>query len=566
MEDVFDSAWQSPPPISDATIEAELATLVDVHGLSLFEKPDQIRRVLTQAGPGAQPAVEAILLALSVQVPQRLRAAEHDDGLADLLRLAARDVQAAGTLTEDRAAWAVDAWAHALALPTAGTRDAVSPVVTDPSAAGERSMAVAPWMTALGTTPARPRASFDAAGRRASADSALRHEPLIGRDTSEGPAPLRGDAVHEGAAGALLVEPLFPDRPAQDETPDEHDAAFVTEPPVLAEQPRADAAPWTSDESIVPPTWDRRPDAASKGIGRTAAIVAALVAVVLVWFFGVDGLRRPSDTVSATAQRPPTVALPTPAAPTADATRPGNPASDAVARPAAPTEDGPATASRTDTMAPSAAPSVEAPRDPPEPLPTTPVPAPSGPPVLQRPVIVAIDVPDVVEGAPFAVAVRLAGDTRDVASVERRIDGRTGTWPRSGALTVAAGLQRSGSHVLLVPFRALDAPAIATVDFTVIGRDGSRSDARRATIALAATSRPLPDSAITAACTRDTCGSVAMSREIEPAEGIRAAVYEVTVRMDDQESRSFRGNYRLQTGSRVRLVDGRVLPLVDGAR
>ena len=172
--------------------------------------------------------------------------------------------------------------------------------------------------------------------------------------------------------------------------------------------------------------------------------------------------------------------------------------------------------------------------------------------------IARIDVPRVVEGQPFTVVLRVT-DASDVVSVERRTVGSRGAWPGSGAVQ-KVGVQRSGSGALLVPFHAMDAPASATVEFTLVSRNGSRSEPKSATVSVAGTALASADSAASAPCTVATCGTVVESRELEYDAGNGSPIYRVVVHMDDREIVASTALYRLQLGSRVRMQNGHFVP------
>ena len=186
-------------------------------------------------------------------------------------------------------------------------------------------------------------------------------------------------------------------------------------------------------------------------------------------------------------------------------------------------------------------------------------PIPAEPATTRRPAIARVDLPAIVEGSPFAVALQLAGSARDVVSIERRVIDSSGPWPKMATALQAGALQRTGEHTLQVPFRAMDAPSRATVEFTAIGVDGARSAPRRVAIAVVAPVSAAADPASTA-CTRTTCGSVVEAREIEPEVGTRGALYQLTVRLDDRQIVTTTAPYRLQVGSRVRAVGTRFVP------
>jgi hypothetical protein len=179
------------------------------------------------------------------------------------------------------------------------------------------------------------------------------------------------------------------------------------------------------------------------------------------------------------------------------------------------------------------------------------------------PSIAHIEVPSVVEGNPFTVAVEVS-DARNVVAIERRLRDTVGSWSgnSSGSLPVT-GLRRQGD-TFYIPFHAMDAPARAIVEFNAVTRDGHRGPARTATLVIAdsypaavrdAASAAL-SGAVPGACTPSTCGRVVLVRDVQADSHSQSRLYEVTVQMDDNEQYVFTAPYHPADGARMRMSNG----------
>jgi hypothetical protein len=737
MEDVFDAAWKaSPTPSGNITVDAELATLIDVHGLGLLDESGQLRRLLLQACPDGRREVAAILAAMSADIPNRLRRADDDEKLPALLKECSQYLQDHGSFDAEWASWAVRAWAHALALPTiglgAGTPTTAlsppGPAPSPPSSARSDARGRAPDTDASATKSpltqpdsdvassfARMRETapsstislasgamniprtqrepivpeFDRPMQRATDDASRReptfegvpHDALAFADTmpfaqrldEETAAPetstadtvaLRdadagrrdrvdfdlpidpevddvwpsqvaastaeqrvdeADAVDETATNdepkievdprvgidaehpPLFVEPLFTDHDIQriarsgpEATPHPQTSMFADRARPMEPEPIDAFAPtrqgFADDdeptvrmpEAMAPSPWGHSEDTTPRRF-RTPLLVGVVALVVaLVVVFNLDALRRfVSPTTVASTARDGSSASGTvassatttatdrasgtpPAADTKVVIAPTDPVKTPDAPAAATTSPGATTSAPEPSTAPHAqearATTEEPPKQsaavdvPPSTKQTAPTTRTTTPPVIAR-----VEIPRIDEGSPFSVTLRVAGDARDVASVERRIVESGGSWPRMAVVTRTSDVRRTGNSVV-VPFRAMDAPAHATIAFTVIGRDGSRSEAKTATIALGSKAAAAPTVVTAAGCTASTCGTVIEAREVEPGVDTRATVYQVVVRLDDHATQAFTAPYRLQIGSRVRVAAGRVYPVVSNDR
>jgi hypothetical protein len=209
-----------------------------------------------------------------------------------------------------------------------------------------------------------------------------------------------------------------------------------------------------------------------------------------------------------------------------------------------------------------------APITPPAPAPvastpiTQPTPAPRVIPAPAPPSIARIDVPSVVEGNPFTVAVEVS-DARNVVAIERRLRDTVGSWPSVSASVPVGSLRRQGD-TFYVPFRAMDAPSRATVEFAAVTRDGHRGPARAATIVIAdsypAAVREAASAALSgeapAACTPSTCGHVVAVRDIQADSHSQSRLYEVTVLMDNKQQYVFTAPYHPVDGARMQMSNG----------
>ncbi len=352
--------------------------------------------------------------------------------------------------------------------------------------------------------------------------------------------PMLNDALELSNATTIgrlwdqpTVRPVQPVEPAHDEdVPITNAPVFPTDPadetPLLVEPLFPDRDPGFETDPIVPPTRDRPLPPPRRSLAAPIAIgVLVLVLAAGAWF-ALEGMPG-SAPITRSAATP--AAAP---APIADAPTP-------TLTPTPPPPPPPALA--------ETAPVVE-------PAEMTPVPA-SPQPEPRRPVIARVDVPRVIEGDPFNVVVQLGGNVRDVVSVERRIVDSGGAWPQMATVLQATSL-RSGERALQIPFRSMDAPSHATIDFIAIGRDGSRSAPQRVMISLVGAAPPVASAASTA-CTASTCGTVIESGEIEGGGG--APIYQITVRLDNRQTLVSTAPYRLQVGSRARIAGNRLVPV-----
>ena len=362
--------------------------------------------------------------------------------------------------------------------------------------------------------------------------------PMAMRTAEPSRATTREGATPIETAATLDVEPLFTDE----------DVARIAGTPRGTVAPTSTEAP-RPDPIVVP--MDRvEPSSVTSEGRRLLPIAGALVATcVVVILFGLAIQRRePAATARPAAVEAPVAVAPVrvePAAVEAPAAAPSVAAPSAIT---ASTEATPVAAAPTEAT-PQATNETPIPAEP-EPVAAVPAPAP--------PVIVRVETPRIVEGAPFAVSLQVAGDARDIVAVERTFGGSSGSWPRSGRVTTA--LQRLARDRVAVPFRAMDAPARTVVSFVAVARDGTRSAPQRAVLEVAGPGLPTGGPGSGAACTSSTCGTVVDAEQLgeDPATGI--TTYRVVVRLDDGRRLSSSATYRLQTGSRVQLVDGRFVP------
>lgn len=99
-------------PASD--IVRALRSIIDLYGPSMLYEPDTLARYLRDECSGSELDIVTLLLALDADVPQALLAVHTvDESRALGTRLAARLVEERD-MAQERAAWAVETWAHAL--------------------------------------------------------------------------------------------------------------------------------------------------------------------------------------------------------------------------------------------------------------------------------------------------------------------------------------------------------------------------------------------------------------------------------------------------------------------
>ncbi len=576
---------QSASP--DASIEAALASLVDVYGLAILRVPDQIKLRLAQAQPDAQRQIDAVLSALAANVPQMLRKAHDDDRLNELLPQLAERVGAQGSLDAATASWAVRAWAHALALPTTSLAKATRP--QQPSVAHEFAAVVKPLSreptVAVGNqlhnhdTESQIRSAVSeqvANENRVRPPSVPEHLPTPPIDTpfeADEPAPVVASAIVAPAIASATVAPVAAPATVAPAVAPGVAAAVVAAQDVPATGPAADAVePYTP----LPPEPPRRSRAPTGR--RTLVIGAALVVIVLAIFFGVDGTRWLATRTTAT-QSPTQARVQPPAqrdSSIADATARGSQRTTANPAPETSSSSAPTTNARQASEPAAGPPKPDAPSTEPRapasaaPLGTavgTPISAPTSTPTsVQRPTIKRVDVPRAVVGAPFTVAIRVDIGANAVAAVERKVVDGSAALRRTSAVTTSTGLRRSKNGALLVPFKAIAEPSYATIEFTVVNRDGLRSEPRRATLTVAAAP------AVAASyCTRTTCGAVVAVRELDAGPNARAAdrgakMYEVIIRMDDRTIHKATVSEYWSKGTGVQMVGGRFVAMNLGQR
>jgi hypothetical protein len=573
MDDVFD-VNQSGADASNSEVESELAALIDVRGASLVEQPAQLRLLLTQACPDAVRAIDAVVAASTCGVASRLRAASDDATLPALLARCVQQLRSHGVDDPDWAAWAVRTWAHAFALPTSAAQSAPLP----PPVATRAPFA--PWRDTPHTPPVAP--PIPAASHAPIANAPFEpvapaiDETLFTEPTADAVAmaPMADPSLRERLEPAFAepvppaIEPA-PDLPLREmpETPIE-----VVEP--FRPEARAEEAP--SEEFA--PRWAQQDAAMRKRRPRRAwiAVTSVIALVVLTAAYVASRNRETTAIVASTplvvsngaplpaqkAEPPATTTTPassTPPQPEPEpvtAASPGPTAEAPVQQP--PVAPPPSVEPRDATPTPAQVPTAT-PKRTPKPLPTPAAAAAARPVPGPRPSIARIEAPRVAAGKPFTVTLRLTGEARGVTAVERRFFVSEGSWPRNDTVAIGSGLRRSGQN-LLVWFRAPAAPARAAVEFVVVGRDGSRSGPKSLTINVAEVT---PSVAVAAPpnepCTQATCGAVVETREVQVGTPAGAPVYRIIVRTDDHESHSFTAPYRLQTGTRVRLVGGRLV-------
>ncbi len=608
MDIVRNATGHGPSASPDASVEAELASLVDVYGLAILQVPDQIKLRLAQACPGAQRQIDAVLSALAADVPQRLRKAHDDERLQGLLQQLVQRVEDHGSLDAATASWAVRAWAHALALPTESLAKPTSP--QEPSMAREFAAVVTPLSRkpppAVGTD--RPDRGTEAQTPDAVSEQIASESTVQAGSVPEVVATPPIKAPIAADASSTIAEPAGPSPEAGSiDTPDVQPKADAVDPivePAVGAPPivvPAAAPAWTAYSTVaenatasgmaadavesdgpLPPEPPRTPRAPTGR--RTLVIAAALAVIALAIFFGVDGtrwlssgttsvqtraqpstqppLQPPTQRDTSVADATPRETQPAPAAPAIPPAREQSISNAPAPAPAQSTAGGnQAVPVETAPTAPPAAVVREA--EPRAPASSRPSSASSD---AQRPTITHVDVPRVIVGAPFTVAIRVDKGTSDIASVERKVIDGSAVRPRTGTVTPSTGLRRSRSGAYLIPFKAIDAPSYATIEFTAIDRNGARSAPKRAILAVAAA-----PAVATSNCTRTTCGTVVAIREFDAGPIGRSSdrtprTYEVIVRMDDRTIHKATVTEYWSTGTWVQMVGGRFVSMKSGPR
>lgn len=577
----FDPALNPAVPApSRARLAAALSSAIDRFGANVFRDPDHLKLVLGQACPDSAQDIALVLTAITEEVPQKLLAAPSNSELEALLPRLVQRLHERAAIDRASATWVVRTLTHALALPTAGLEgpDPVRRVPRAPSVSAA---------TAL--------------------DFAAIVAPRVARQLAAATVERSAEPLPSSAAPIAPAAPISP-------------ASLETEVPSGA---TASSEPVTKGGTIPQP--GMHPPAHATGANRRRlAIGASLLALVIVavlvagrWETSQPPL--PSQPASpATAQRtpaparesPPAIATqgqaPTPIVPTpAPPSTPGAPldAAATTASTASPPSTAPSAASET-TVPEASAPVAAAPaREASAPEPTAPAPNPpteapvaetqsasespqpapsppastlaadrGGPSQAVRPAapaIAHIDVPQVVAGKPFDIAIRLApASSAEVVAIERRVIGSSTGWRERVTVTPAAAMARSRNGALLYPIHSLPA-SHNLLQFTPIDRQGRRGVPRR--IAFRA-EPPAIHHAAAAQCTRATCGSVVAVREL--GAGTRGArrlgdgakrAYEVIIRMDDRSIHRVVQPERAHIGSRIRMIGNQFVPVAPRA-
>ena len=192
-------------------------------------------------------------------------------------------------------------------------------------------------------------------------------------------------------------------------------------------------------------------------------------------------------------------------------------------------------------------------------------------PVVARPpaIVDVIAPPGLVAGMPFTLTIDFTPGESTIASVERKPIGADETSDATGRVTSIAALASPKDGTLRYPFEAIASASRTTYAFTLVDRDGGRSEPKEVVIdvaepkrtvtAVAATTTPAASVEPTA-CTRANCGSVVSVREID-----RSKNYEVLLRMDDRSIQTLVTKNPPKVGARVRGADRRPAP-VDVAK
>lgn len=597
-----------------ARVVGALTLSVDHHGPAVLFERSAIDDALRDARVENTREADLVRIALDDEVPQQLLAS-HGRG-----EWPPSPEGFVGAWADHRsidagsAAWVVDAWSAALSLrlvedaeasaapdllfaPTVPMEFGEERSIAQPWAVGRSAprRSAAPLITSLGTeervvSPSTPPAATDA---RASSPEATdveaprmparrredRHEPLIAQVGRAAERVGHRDQ-HEAARPP----------PAQDEVADAADAATPAEARTAPQAREHEPFVAKRAATTVPPR-------------RTGRVVVGIV-VGLVFAGAFYILNTRPDLIDAIGDHPQRISPTLPG----DRTRSGANAdalkSDApIAQPRAPadvsTTTGPPTVASTSAPADAAPPptlspetrtptqeqpsttSIErapaAPSKPvderdagetatassSEPPPTSQAPAPTEPaagpahvPAPTPPRIVRIDVPRIVAGRSFQVALRVDADASRIASLERRIVGSDVTWPSTVTTIPSAELVRTKDGALLASFAPIARPSSTTAQFTVVDRDGRRSAPKNVTLRAVedaymstATSSAAPSAASSRAvdyCAQAECGTVASATRSDVP-----GVWDVEIRMDDRATHTVRQTTPWPTGTRV---------------
>lgn len=472
-----------------SAIESALRALLDLYGPAMLFEPDRLATDLREQHPEAAREIPVLIEALAEQVPQDLLGAHTDADLQQLLPQLVLRLSDRKSLTPEASAWAVRTWARGLGLAV--------------DAAG--ALPAQCYAGAVGA--AGPEQDRDAGVR---APAAPRREP---------PRSRRRRFLPWIAAGATLVTGIaiwnafFNDRPAITQvatsTPLVGDGkkreVFVTFKANRADVKNLEIRFVRGDGA-----WNRRPlsievppEAVARG--RIAAGQIALHAT------------RPATAtfayvlVAANGERSAPFEKTFEFAPA-----PMQPAASESARPAMIAIE----------------PSVK----------------PAGP------VITSISVPrPLVAGRPFAVTIAYRDGAGTLDRIERKVIESTARWQPETSAVETSTLPRPAPGLVRFPFHALRGPSRSTLEFTLVDRDGVRSEPQRVTLDVVSP-RIRPAST---ACTSAICGRVISVNEIEAKTGGSrrgGKSYEVTVRTDNGTLHILTQSTRWKPGTRVRVI------------
>lgn len=533
------------------------------HALALptagLEGSDSVRRV-----PRAPPVSAATALDFAAIVAPRAARQLADaqrDATAQARRVAADLAAHASPVDVGAAGDAKAAVPEGVAdepLPTerADSTDAASaPVASVAAATVERPAEPLPSSAA----PIAPAAPVSPASLEAEVPSGATASPEPVTQSGTMPLPGMHPPTHttggnrrRPAIGASLLaivivavlvagrwETSQPPLPSQPPSP----VAANSTPAPARESPQATATQAQAPAPIVPaPAQPSTPDAPLDAAATTASTAS------------------PPSTAPTAASEPavPEASVPVAAAP---AREPGAPESTAPAP--NPQSEAPVTETQSASGSPQPAPSP----------PASELAADRGEPSQAvrpaAPAIAHIDVPRVVAGKPFDIAIRLAPATSaEVVAIERRVIGSSAGWRERVAVTPAAAMARSRGGALLYPIHSLPA-SHNLLQFTPIDRQGRRGVPRRIEFRA---ERPAVHHAAAARCTRATCGSVVAVRELgartrgarHPGDGAMRA-YEVIIRMDDRSIHTVVQPERARIGSRIRMIGNQFVPVATRA-
>ena len=528
----------TPRGIDGDSVDTALQLAIDLHGPSLLSRPDKLRRHLEAQCPNASFDIDSLLAALEERVPQALLATTSSMQMQALVPQLQEMLAERRRLNPFAATWAVTTWAAALRMDlfepdrprvgrgVEGTKVSATTGIPDfaPTSSGLPSPpGPAPVVGAKTTTaPATFTVPFGLQSVPKPVPVAVTASPVVIPFTPRVPeqalivAPLPEPIVEPPEPLAEAIVPVIDEPPVDQLAVPELEAVAAVAPAVIAAPLPPPEPPWVS--AAEPPARRFNP-----WLGLLGVVTAAAVAIAAMRFV-----------------------MPTDVAPAPPAST--SPMVEAPSKPAA------------STPAPAETPSVAV-AAPTAPAPTAPAPDEVALVAVAPPAIVSIVSPaTIAPNTPFMLTIEFTPGGSPVTSVERKSIAADGGVEATARTTSISSLASPREGTLRYPVEGLAASARGTLEFTLVDRDGSRSEPKRVIVEAAAptkaateTSTP-PAKAESVVCTRSTCGSVVSVREID-----RAKNNEVIVRMDDRSIQALVSSTPWKVGARVRRAGARIV-------